>query len=184
MSADPTVPRPESDFTVPTPECPHPELWAAHDGDSSEVEVTEFVHALVRVLKPELVVETGACYGHTTVAIGRALQQNGRGECVAIKIDPDRARETARRCEGLPVHVLEASSLTYQPAQPVDLAFIDSDFAIREAEWRQLRPRFAVFHDTGSQHVMRHHVSRLAAEGLLTPIFLPTPRGVCLTCSL
>jgi hypothetical protein len=35
------------------------------------------------------------------------------------------------------------------------------------------------FHDTGPQHPVRELLHPLEDEGLLAPIYLPTPRGVC-----
>ncbi len=46
-----------------TPECPHPERWSMFDSMTAEVEVLEFLRAVVTTIKPELVVETGAFSG-------------------------------------------------------------------------------------------------------------------------
>ncbi len=35
------------------------------------------------------------------------------------------------------------------------------------------------FHDTGPQHPVRALLAPLEAAGVLTPLYLPTPRGVC-----
>jgi hypothetical protein len=171
----------EAVFTQPRAECPYPEMWSARDTDSSEQEVTDFVHALVRLLKPEFVVETGSCYGFTTEAIGRALQANEHGRAVSLELDPVRARTAAGRCDGLPVKVLNHDSLDYTPPGPVTLAFLDSEFQLRVAEWMLYRPEFAVFHDSGDHYPLRHQIEGLVEGGYVSAVFMPTPRGICLT---
>ena len=170
--------RSEGDFTLPREECPHPEWWRAYDTDSSEVEVSEFVAAMVRLLKPSVVVETGSCYGRTTEAIGKALLLNGRGHCFSLEIDPARVVEAQGRCAGLPVDVIQTESLRYMPPYPVDFAFLDSEFHLRVQEWYHFNPKYAVFHDTGDHYNLREDVESIRNA---TTVFFPTPRGVCVS---
>ena len=37
--------------------------WEVHDGTASEIEMTDFLYGLVRMLKPKLIVETGTYRG-------------------------------------------------------------------------------------------------------------------------
>ena len=76
---------PESTFTKPHAECPHPEWWSADDDESAEVEVVELVGALVRVLQPEYVVETGTFVGRMAQGIGQALLLNGHGRSTSSR---------------------------------------------------------------------------------------------------
>jgi predicted O-methyltransferase YrrM len=46
----------------------------------------ETIYLLVRSLKPEVVVETGVCYGASSVYILQALQENGRGKLYSIDL--------------------------------------------------------------------------------------------------
>lgn len=180
---------PESTFTPVRPDCPHPEYWHAADGDSAEVEVTELVAAFVRALQPEVVLETGTAFGQTAEAIGRALAANGHGHLLTYEPDPERAQVAIDRVAGLPVIVVQAPSLAPNgqehpgDGRPIDFAWFDSLVYLREAEFRAYHHRLVPgsvvgFHDTGPQHTVRPAVERLAAESLLRPIFLPTPRGV------
>lgn len=185
----------ESVFTRPHAACRRPELWYAHDSDSSEVEVSELVGALVRALQPELVVETGTAFGHTTVQIGLALGRNGHGRCVSLEVDHERAcvaRELLLSEGVMSVEVREQSSLDYEPEGELGFAWFDSLYELRAAEFCRyrdaghLKPGTIVgFHDwtsglRGHYLDVRTVVRRLASAGLLQPIFLPTPRGVVL----
>lgn len=174
----------ESLFTAPRPDCPHPERWTAPDAHSTECEVTELVAAFVRALQPDYVVETGTCWGQTAEAIGRALQSNGQGQLITLEVEPAKVEASARRCAGLPVTVVEESSMNWLPEQPVDFAFFDSLTHLRPEEFRRylphMHPRTVVgFHDTGPHHPVRDLLRPLEDEGLITPLYLPTPRGVC-----
>src|SRR4051794_1951743 len=46
----------------------------------------ETIYLLVRSLKPEVVVETGVCYGASSAYILQALKDNGRGELYSIDL--------------------------------------------------------------------------------------------------
>jgi predicted O-methyltransferase YrrM len=175
---------PESTFTPPRPDCPRPEYWHATDGDSTELEVTELVAAFVRALQPDLVVETGAAFGQTAEAIGRALQANCHGRLWTTEPDPERAAATEKRVDGLPVWVAQVESLRveFAPEERIGFAWFDSLIHLRVAEFRHYRrwmePGAIIgFHDCGPQHPLRPHIERLADERLLRPIYLPTPRG-------
>lgn len=176
---------PESTWTAPRPDCPYPERWHATDALSTEAEVTDLVAAIVVALQPDFVVETGTCIGNTAEAIGRALLRNGRGELVTLELDLACVDQARLRCDGLPVKVLRQSSLDWTPDCPIDFAFFDSDVRARPLEFRRYLPwmhdRTVVgFHDTGPQHAVRELLAPLEAEGLLlSPLYLPTPRGVC-----
>jgi len=174
----------ESEFTRPRPDCPHPERWHATDDQSTEVEVTALVSAMVTALQPDFVVETGTCLGNTAEAIGRALRANGQGHLVSLEIDHQHVLQARRRCLDLPVTIHELSSLEYLPELPIDFAFFDSLARIRAQEFERYLPwmhdRTVVgFHDTGPHHPVRNFLAPLERSGLLvSPLYLPTPRGV------
>lgn len=175
----------ESRFTQPRPDCPNPQWWTSADSDSTEVEVTALVAAVVTALQPDYVIETGAAFGQTSEAIGHALLSNGHGRLVTLEVDPARVRQARARCAGLPVEVRQESSLEFTPDSPVDFAWFDSLFDLRPREFERYLPymhaRTVVgFHDTGPQHPVRAQLDLLENRGLLlSPLYLPTPRGVC-----
>jgi predicted O-methyltransferase YrrM len=66
----------------------------------------------------------------------------------------------------------------------IDLLFSDSEHTIREAEVRHFLPQLrtsgiVLIHDASShQKIVREAALRLEAEGLLSCVLLPTPRGL------
>src|SRR6201997_194408 len=76
------------EYHRPTPECPHPERWSMYDSMTAEVEVLEFLRTLVTTVKPELVVETGAFLGVSTLWIADGLKRNGFGKIISCELDP------------------------------------------------------------------------------------------------
>jgi predicted O-methyltransferase YrrM len=175
------LPVPESHWTAAREDCPHPEWWNATDPQSTELEVSELVRGFVRALQPEYVVETGTCVGQTARYIGDALKRNGHGHLDTLETEPDRAAYSRRRCQGLPVTVVECYSLEFTPRHPVDFAWLDSRTDLRVPEFEHLRPwlhegSIVGFHDTSPhQGVYGSHVESLSGT---RPIRLRTPRGV------
>jgi Methyltransferase domain len=177
----------ESTYTLARPDCPQPSRWHAVDEYAAETEVADLVAAMVAALRPDHVVETGTHVGHTAVRIGRALADAGVGRLTTLEIMPHFAAAARERCVGLPVDVVEQSSLEWTPEFPVDFAWFDSEPHLRGEEFRRLLPwmhaRTVVgFHDTAPHHPTRNFIDPLVAEGLLDPpLYLPTPRGLCLS---
>lgn len=165
-------------------DCPYPERWTAPDEYASEHEVSDFMAALVHLLKPDVVVETGAYHGDTSRAIGIALAKEG-GHLYALEIVSERAGVVAQKTAGLPVTVVRASSLDWEPPAAIDLLFLDTELAIRPLEVRRFRawasPRCVlVMHDTESGQLQRA-LDQLAREGETTRwVNLPTPRGLAI----
>lgn len=174
----------ESTFTKSRPDCPHPERWHAVDDQSTELEATALVAAMVTALQPDFVVETGTCIGRTTAAIGTALKLNGQGNLVSLEVDPQKIAAARSRCRRLPVDILHMSSMDYTPDRPIDFAFFDSLARLRHQEFERYFPwmhnRTVVgFHDTGPHHPVRSSLLPLEEDGLLiSPLYLPTPRGI------
>lgn len=176
----------ESDFTGNNPICRETSLWSTRDEQSAEQEVSDFLYALVRLLKPRVVVETGCWKGDSTIAMARAVKENGRGMLYSCDIDKDLVKETLGwlEKEGLKAKVLCASGVELLKSfgeGEIDLAFIDSgDAAVRRGEIPHAIGRLKtlgclVLHDTAPQH---GGVSQLAGEIPLPGIYFNTPRGL------
>jgi len=179
-----TEPTPRREELYARPECPQPGRWSAPDGVATETDVSALLGALVRALKPDLVVETGSYLGHTTEAIGRALAAEGRGALISYEVAADRAASVRQRCIGLPVTVSEQDSRTAVfVGRIIDLLFLDSEYEARVEEIVRFRewasPRCVlVAHDTVVDDY-RRALDRLAELGKTTPwLYLPTPRGL------
>ena len=171
-----------------TPECPQPERWHMYDSMTAEVEVLEFLRSLVTTLKPELIVETGAFLGVSTRWMAEGLRANGFGKIVSCEFDPTIFAKAQVNVEsaGLQewIDLRNESSLEMQVEGRIDLLYSDSDMPIREAEVRRFLPQLnpqglVLLHDASTHlHVVREAAQRLEAEGLLSCVYLPTPRGL------
>src|SRR5690242_10746515 len=119
-----------------TPECPHPERWSMYDSMTAEAEGLEFLRTLVTTVKPELVVETGAFLGVSTLWIAEGLKMNGRGRIVSCELDPvvfANAKEKVAASELSPlIDLRQESSLEMKVDGTIDLFFSDSDPPVRE----------------------------------------------------
>jgi len=171
-----------------TPECPHPERWSMYDSMTAEVEVLEFLRTLVTTIKPELVVETGSFLGVSTLWIAEGLRSNGFGKIISCEYD---SKVFLAAKEKIDAHALapfielrNESSLEMHVDGMIDLFFSDSDLPIRELEIRRFLPQIRptgliLLHDASSRlKIARDAAFKMEAEGLLSCVFLPTPRGL------
>ena len=176
------------EYHRPTPECPHPERWHMYDSMTAELEVLEFLRTLTTTVKPELVVETGAFLGASTLWIAEGLRANGLGKIVSCEFDPVVFKAAQEKVAGSGlgdwIDLRNESSLEMQIKGRIDLLFCDSDLPIREAEIRRFLPQvnpqgLILLHDASSHlGIVREAAQRLEAEGLLSCVFLATPRGL------
>ena len=176
------------EYHRPTPECPHPERWHMYDSMTAEAEVLEFLRTLITTVKPALVVETGSFLGVSTLWIAEGLKANGFGKIISCEFDPvvfAKAKEKIA-ASGLSgwIELRNESSLEMHIEGTIDLFFSDSDMPIREAEVKrflpQIRPTGLILMHDASSHlqVVRDAAFKMESEGLLSCIFLPTPRGL------
>ena len=168
--------------------CPGPpvELWGAADNEiSGEVEVPEFLYALVRLMKPAVCYELGSGMGLTTRAIGEALRANGRGMLVSVDHAADMVREARHQCAGLPVEILQLRTEDLALSrEDIDFLFIDSgedverfaDFA-RCSEAVSKQHGIVAIHDTGLYSALGESILKVPGWRAL---FFPTPLGLTL----
>jgi predicted O-methyltransferase YrrM len=176
--------RPEPHIT--REECSEPERWSAPDGIAAETAVSDFLGALVHLLKPRFVVETGTYLGDTACSIGTALKLEGRGRLVTLEINPGFADTARIKCADLPVTVLTMNSLDYVPEESVDLLFLDSAYTARTKEIRFYKVFCSpacviVSHDTVVDS-FRKDLDSLAEKFIVQPwVYFPVPRGLGIT---
>jgi predicted O-methyltransferase YrrM len=176
------------EYHRPTAECPHPERWSMYDSMTAEAEVLEFLRTLITTIKPNLVVETGSFLAVSTLWIAEGLKRNGFGRIVSCEFDPvvyARARENvASSGLGEWIDLRNESSLEMKVDGGIDLLFSDSDPPIREQEVKRFLPQIkphgiVVMHDASSHlKIVREAALKMEAEGLLSVVLLPTPRGL------
>jgi prolipoprotein diacylglyceryl transferase len=180
----------QAEYHRPTPECPHPERWHMYDSMSAEAEVLDFLKALVITIKPELVVETGTFSGLSTLRIAEGLKENGVGRVITCEWDK-KVHEAAKKRfaeSGLGkwIDARNESSLEIKVDGRIDMLFCDSDVPLREKEVRRFLPQISPYglilmHDASSaMKSVREGALRLEAEGLVSMLLLPTPRGLVL----
>jgi len=171
-----------------TRECPYPERWSMYDSMTAEVEVLEFLRTVVTTIKPELVVETGTFAAISTLWIAEGLKANARGRVVSCEFDPVVYASAKERIKdsGLEewIDCRNESSLELEVKGPIDLLFSDSDMPVREQEVRRFLPQMnpyglILMHDASSHlQQVRQAALKLEAEGLISVVLLPTPRGL------
>jgi predicted O-methyltransferase YrrM len=173
------------------PLCQETELWTTRDEQSSEDETNEFLGALIRLIKPKFIVETGCYLGDGTLAMARALRVNGVGRILTCDIIQERVDEVNKRLqeEGLYPEIAsaikcEGEALIKQCGSVIDFAFIDSspDGKVRGAEIKELlkylRPlKMFALHDTAPQHKTINAVANMVG---LPKVYFNTPRGMTL----
>jgi prolipoprotein diacylglyceryl transferase len=178
----------QQEYHKSTPECPHPERWHMYDSMTAEVEVLDFLKAIVTTLKPELVVETGTFSGLSTLRITEGLKANGVGRVITCEYDAKVFAAAKERfaTSGLAgwIEARNESSLDMKVDGQIDLLFCDSDAPIREKEVRHFLPQvnpcgLILMHDASSaMKTVREAALQMESEGLLSVLLLPTPRGL------
>jgi predicted O-methyltransferase YrrM len=178
----------QQEYHKPTRECPQPERWHMYDSMTAEVEVLDFLKALVTTVKPELVVETGTFSGLSTLRIAEGLKSNGVGRVITCEYDTEVFTAAKKRFDasglGEWIEARNESSLEMKVEGRIDLLFCDSDAPIREQEVRKFLPQInpyglILMHDANSaMETVRAAALRMEQEGLLSVLLLPTPRGL------
>ena len=178
----------QPEYHKPTQECPHPERWHMYDSMTAEVEVLDFLKAIVTTIKPELVVETGTFSGLSTLRIAEGLKSNGFGRVITCEYDRKVFAAAKERfaASGLAqwIEARNESSLEMKVDGRIDLLFCDSDAPIRGQEVRHFLPQMnphglILMHDASSaMHTVREAALRMEQEGLIFVVLLPTPRGL------
>jgi len=178
----------QAEYMPPTHECPHPELWKMVDSQTSEMEVLDFLKALVVTVKPRLIVETGTFIGYSAIKMAEGLKANGFGKIITIEYDPAIFAKARERIDasglGEWIEYRNASSLETEIDGTIDLLFSDSHLPLREQEVRRFLPQvdprgLILIHDASSHFkVVREAALRLEQEGLISVVLLSTPRGL------
>lgn len=118
--------------------------WEVYDGTASEVEMGDLLYGLVRMLKPDLVVETGTYKGHSTWRIAEALHKNKMGSVITCDIADYGASYYPASAS-----YLRCNSLDLPELKEADFVFSDSHEDVRMLEYELVKPGCVfVIHDT------------------------------------
>lgn len=112
--------------------------YSMFDSGGTEVCVSEFLWGLVRLLKPESILETGTYTGISSLYMSQGLKDNGHGHLTTIEFEnfhKERAEKLWQLC-GVSEQVTckLQSSLDFETNQQYDLIFLDSEPQIRFQE--------------------------------------------------
>ena len=159
--------------------------WRSWNERSPEVEFCDFAAAVVRQMRPRVVLECGTGDGYMTRRLAAALGPDG--ELISHEADD----ELRGKLAGLPFFAKAAHRLSPQPGPNevdlgrADVTVLDSGFDRRGAEleqwWRSARPGTAVLvHDTGNGHPPgspQVRLGELVASLGIPGVRLGNPRG-------
>ena len=161
-----------------------------YDSMTAEAEVLEFLRTLVTTLKPALIVETALSSAFPPLWMAEGLRAQRLRPHRLLRVRPHRLRESAREDRRLRlgdyIELRNESSLEMHVEGTIDILFSDSDMPIRAAEVKRFLPQIRptgliLLHDASSHlHIVREAAKDLEREGLVSCIFLPTPRGLVL----
>lgn len=135
------------------------QLFLAYNAGTTEMEVLNWLHATICLLKPKCILETGAADGIGTLALASACKDNGFGKVYSVEVDPERCKRLERVLKEHNLEefgqVVQHDSLTFlRHAELIfDFAFFDSMCEIRAQEYsicieRGILRGAAIFHDT------------------------------------
>lgn len=186
------------------PELPRAELF--HLGTwglgAATVEEGQMLRALVLMLKPTLVLETGTETGWTAAWLASGLESNECGTLITLEQEPSMVELATQNLEA--AGLLHRVTVVPEPAldwlnrqrdkqvlnpahvRLVELALLDTHIHLRLEELRALTPllapgAFVCVHDTSALHPMRGDCQLLKdlreVEGF-SVVHLPSPRGL------
>lgn len=177
----------------------HPELprsnefhrSATYSGGSMSIEEAQFLFALVQIIKPTSILETGTEAGFSAAYMGLGCKLNRMGMVYTLELNPEWAsiaRENMR-LDGVDeyVQVIERNSMEY--IEEVDKTFqmclLDTSLSIRSKELELLMPKLdkgaiIAVHDSSPLHPLKGECELLEelSEFGMSLIHLPSPRGL------
>ncbi len=173
----------------PTPNCLRPELYSMNSRVGSETEVSHFLEAIVYLLKPNFILETGTYHGNGTIAFIRGILKNQFGHITTLEKDPNMAKIAQNNLAGYPAEVICIDSLSYTPTEKIDLLFLDSKRTLRKQEFLKYKPflhkhSLIIWHDSSYRehnHAVFDAINELYDDNVIDRLLLPTPRGITLT---
>lgn len=115
---------------------------------SVEVETADFLYGLVRLVRPDCVVESGSGQAYASLKIAEALRDNERGHLLSFDADPYWAGIAREKLHELPASVYIGDTLGW--SGDADIVFLDSGPDHRPAEiayWLERPGPILVIHD-------------------------------------
>lgn len=170
---------------------------------SVEVEVAEFLYAMVRLTKPKMILDTGTHYGVSAAYMAQALKDNGLGGMVdSYEINPIYAEEALKLWKTLDILDIRSFVDDFAKSPLIEdkyqFALLDTEPQLRFAELIKVyhhieQGGFIFIHDLhrhmsqgdNAEHGFGWPFGKLPEEiiawmkeGRLRPWHFPTPRGL------
>jgi predicted O-methyltransferase YrrM len=177
------------------------EFSAFNDG-GVECEVGEYLYSLLRLMKPERILETGTHLGIGASYMGMALKDNAKGIITTIEFIPELRERAMQRFAVLDledfVMSVSADATKFVPDALYDVVFLDTEPQTRFFELLKYFPfvkqgGFIFIHDL-NRHMhqvpnaehgfawpygkLPEEIKSLVASGQLRPFHFTTPRGL------
>ena len=176
--------------------------YSAFNDGGVECEVGEFLYAMVRLLKPTNVLETGTHHFMGGAYLGLGLKDNGFGELDTLEFLPEVKKIADKRIAALYLgrivraHLMDAA--LFKPTCEYQLILLDTEPQTRFKELEKFYPHLAkggylLIHDLhrhmhqipNEEHgfawpfgIIPPRMMKLVADGRLRPFHFPTPRGL------
>lgn len=102
-----------------------------------EVEVGEFLHSFVKMVKPNFILETGTHFGISSTYMAAGLEDDAEIVTLDMKYH-DEARRLHEKCRIIyssNITQIEINSLEYTPPKNIDVLFLDTEPDIRFDEF-------------------------------------------------
>jgi len=123
-----------------------------------EIEVAEFLYSFVRMIKPDLIIETGTHLGISSTYLARGCQVNNKGRMITFEVIESLRQQAQALWEDVGVTEYIGSNLCPSLEAPIDpgviadLLFLDSEPQYRFAEFEKFWPNlrnggFIIIHD-------------------------------------
>lgn len=176
--------------------------FSSYNDAGLEVETGEFLYAILRLLKPEHVLETGTHVGVGAAYMGQALKDNNKGFLDTLEFLPELAKRAQERMRQLQldfqvtVHLTDAAK--FEPGVKYGFILLDTEPQTRFAEYIKYYDYledggYLFIHDL---HRHMHQIENLehgfawpygevpafmketVRHGKMRPMHFPTPRGL------
>lgn len=142
--------------------------YSSFNSSGVEIEVGEFLYAMVRLLKPLYVLETGTCEAISASYIGIALRENALGQLHTFEISPDYHKKATERLDTFRLRGYVTCYLQdvdeYKPSVQYELMFLDSE---PERRFKEVVNFFPYLKQGG--YIFVHDLPRTLCQGNVNP---------------
>lgn len=203
LALDPSLEiHPESDWSGGE----ESKLYTAFNSGGIECETGEFIYSLIRLMKPDLILETGTHVGVGALYMALACQKNAKGKVVTIEFLPENFRAAAKRFQTTQLdnyienHLDDVKNF-YNDEREFELMLLDTEPQTRFEELLAFYPKLkaggiVLIHDLhrhmGQAGINPDHpnepnwpwgtlpkaINKLVKDGKLRPFHFSTPRGL------